>query len=130
MEDRGREGVFQVTIKQLKGLGMSIPKLWTVYLVHSAVVLLCEITSTSNSCKISGPRRVMLNKIVNINHSHYQIRNSCSINLYDYAYQLWEETDHINFAAVTLNSRMDPSSRTRARLTTVLYLRGLCSDRS
>jgi len=35
------------------------------------------------------------------------------------------------FAEVTLKyNRMDPSSRTRARLTTVLYIRGLCSDRS
>jgi len=35
------------------------------------------------------------------------------------------------FAEVTLKyNRMDPSSRTLSWLTTVLYLRGLCSDRS
>jgi len=28
-----------MSIKQLSRLGMSIPKLWTVYLVHSDVVL-------------------------------------------------------------------------------------------
>ena len=36
--------VFLVTIRQLCRLGVSLPKLWTVYLVHSAVVL-CEITN-------------------------------------------------------------------------------------
>ena len=40
--ERGK--VFLVSIKQLSRLGLSIPKLWTVYFVHSAVVL-CEITS-------------------------------------------------------------------------------------
>ena len=35
-EERGR--VFLVSIKQLSRF-MSIPKLWTVYFVHSAVVL-------------------------------------------------------------------------------------------
>jgi len=39
-EERGR--VFLVSIKQLSRLG--IPKLWTLYFVHSAVVL-CEISS-------------------------------------------------------------------------------------
>jgi len=35
-----------MSIQQLSRLGMSIPKLWTVYFVHSAVVLhVCEITS-------------------------------------------------------------------------------------
>jgi len=41
-KERGR--VFLVSIKQLSRLGMSVPKLWTVYFIHSAVVL-CEITS-------------------------------------------------------------------------------------
>jgi len=35
---------FLVSIKQLSWLGLSIPKLWTVYFVYSAVAL-CEITS-------------------------------------------------------------------------------------
>ena len=39
----GREGVFLVSIKQLSRLGLSIPKLWTAYVVHSAVAV-CEIT--------------------------------------------------------------------------------------
>ena len=41
-EERGR--VFLVSIKQLSRLGMSFPKLCTVYFVPSAVVL-CEISS-------------------------------------------------------------------------------------
>jgi len=42
VKESGR--VFLVSIKQLNRLGLSIPKLWTVYFVHSAVAL-CEITS-------------------------------------------------------------------------------------
>jgi len=42
VEERG--WVFLVNIKQLSRLGLSIPKLWTAYFVHSAVAL-CEITS-------------------------------------------------------------------------------------
>ena len=41
-EERGR--VFLVNIEPLSRLGLSIPKLRTVYFVHSAVVL-CEMTS-------------------------------------------------------------------------------------
>jgi len=41
-EEKGR--VFLVSIKQLSRLGLSIPKLWTIYFVHSTVAL-CEITS-------------------------------------------------------------------------------------
>jgi len=36
-EERGR--VFLVSIKQFSGLGLSIPKLWILYFVHSAVAL-------------------------------------------------------------------------------------------
>jgi len=39
-----RERMFLVSVKQSSTLGMSIPTLWTLYFVHSAVVL-CEITS-------------------------------------------------------------------------------------
>jgi len=42
-----REMVFLVSIKQLNRLGLSIPKLWTVYFVHTAVILR-EITSALN----------------------------------------------------------------------------------
>jgi len=36
----------------------------------------CKIT-----CKITGPRRFMFNKIVNITHYHHQIRYHCSIKI-------------------------------------------------
>jgi len=36
VEERGT--VFLASIKQLSRLGMSIPKLWTVYFVHSPAV--------------------------------------------------------------------------------------------
>jgi len=45
---RGREeesvSMFLVSIKQLSRLGLSIPKLWTVFFVDSANAL-CEIVS-------------------------------------------------------------------------------------
>jgi len=36
---RKREGGFSVSIEQLSRLGMSIPKLWTIYFVQSNVVV-------------------------------------------------------------------------------------------
>ena len=43
-EERGTVLLNVVSIKELNRLGMSIPKLRTVYFVHSAVVL-CEKTT-------------------------------------------------------------------------------------
>src|SRR6218665_1565348 len=74
-EEKGR--VFLVSIKQLNRLGLSSPKLWTVYSVHSAVVLLlCEITSALKTCKIT----VMFNKILNM---IIITKFACSIYLYN-----------------------------------------------
>jgi len=61
VEERGR--VLLVSTMQLSRLELAIPKLWTIYFVHSAVAL-CEITSAWNTCKITAQQRIMFNKIV------------------------------------------------------------------
>ena len=103
-------------------LGLSIRKLWTVYFVHSAVAL-CKITSAWNIWKITGPRRVMLNKIVNINRITTKfgtvVLYTCMIMSTNCGKKC------TIFAEVTLKHRRDPSSRARKRLTTVFYLRDL-----
>jgi len=76
---------------------MSIPKLWTVYFVHIAVVL-CEITSAWNTCKVTSPRRVMFNKIVNINHIISKFAPLVpykKLYICNYVYKFWQETSYI-----------------------------------
>jgi len=120
-KDKERGRVFLVRIKQLSGLGMSIPKLWTVYFVHSAVVL-CEITSALSTCKITGPRHVMFNKIININHIITKFATvdpstcTCMIMCTTFGKKC------TTFAEITLQNWMNQSSLTRECLMIALYL--------
>src|SRR6218665_2577616 len=73
--------------------------------------------------QFTGPRHVMHDKIVNINHIIPKFASivpyMCMIRRTKFGKK------RTTFASVTVKHLMDPSSRTRARLTTVLYLRGL-----
>ena len=75
-------------------------------------------------CKITGPRRVMFNKIVNINHNITKftsyvtgvVLNTCMIMCTNFGKK------RSKFTQISLKNRMDLSSRTRAWLRTFLDL--------
>jgi len=76
-----------------------------------------------NTCKITGQQHVMFNKIVNMNHTITKfatvIPYTCMIMCTKFGKK------QTSFAEVTLKNRIDPSSRTRAWLPSVLNLRRL-----
>jgi len=83
-----------------------------------------------NTCKITGQQRVMFNKIVNINST---ITKFVVVVPYTCTYMIMCTNlgmKRTSFAEVTLKNRMDPSSRTRAWLPSVLNLRRLCTVRT
>jgi len=76
-----------------------------------------------NTCKINGQQHVMFNKIANINHTITKfapvVPYTCALMCTNFGKK------RTSFAEVTLKNRMDPSSRTRAWLPSVLNLRRL-----
>src|SRR6218665_3238278 len=127
-EEKGGEGrgrVFLVSTKQLIRLGMYNCTFQSYGQYNLFTVLLFYVKSPVPEIheKITKPRHLMFNKIININHVITKFATLVPHIRIIMCTNCGKKRTTFSEVTCTLNNRMDPSSLTGEWLTTVLYLR-------